>query len=306
MTGASPASPLASPSTSTSIPTLVRVLWFVSIFFGGLGLLLYIGMAIIVPLEPQPAGAEGEAAVEPEGHRHAARGDGRWTTFLGAVLILFGGVALVDAFLPAWQDAVPVPRARRSSSGSARCSWRGPSTRFDRIVIGGAVLILGLLLVVAALVSTRIPGGASIAQSGIDRSRAFLLSPIHPATWYANGAIALGFVVGIGAFAVVVSIASAGLTTLFFGIGVVFLGLAIEAARLVARVERWRVFAGSAAARPAAHAYRPLRGGILGILRAEFGDESRWRDALYVAVNLPLAIIEFVVAPSCGSPRSPS
>ena len=33
-------------------PTLVRMLWFVSIFFGGLGLLLYIGMAIIVPLEP--------------------------------------------------------------------------------------------------------------------------------------------------------------------------------------------------------------------------------------------------------------
>ena len=86
-------------------PTLVRVLWFVSIFFGGLGLLLYIGMAIIVPLEPHPAGAEGEVAIQPEGHRHAARGDGRWTTFFGAVLILFGGVALVDAFLPAWQDA---------------------------------------------------------------------------------------------------------------------------------------------------------------------------------------------------------
>ena len=31
------------------------------------------------------------------------------------------------------------------------------------------------------------------------------------------------------------------------------------------------------------------------ILRAEFGDESRWRDVLYVAINLPLAIIEFVV-----------
>ena len=162
-------------------------------------------------------------------------------------------------------------------------------------MIGGAVLILGLLLVVAAFVSTRIPGGASIAQPGINRSRAFLLSPIDPATWYANGAIVLGFFVGVGAFAVVVSIASAGLTTLFFGIGVVLLGVAIEAARLVARAERWRVFAGSPGARPAAHAYRPLRGGILGILRAEFGDESRWRDALYVAVNLPLAIIEFIV-----------
>ena len=34
-------------------PSLVRVLWFLSIFFGGLGLLLYIVMAIIVPLEPE-------------------------------------------------------------------------------------------------------------------------------------------------------------------------------------------------------------------------------------------------------------
>ena len=33
--------------------SLVRVLWVVSIFFGGLGLLLYVAMAIIVPLEPE-------------------------------------------------------------------------------------------------------------------------------------------------------------------------------------------------------------------------------------------------------------
>ena len=34
------------------------------------------------------------------------------------------------------------------------------------------------------------------------------------------------------------------------------------------------------------------------ILRAEFADESRWRDVLYVAINLPLSIIEFFVAAS--------
>ena len=86
-------------------PTLVRVLWFVSIFFGGLTLLLYIGMALIVPVEPAVAGPDGEPVVAPEGHRHAAHGDGRWTTFFGLVLILFGGVALVDAFVPSWIDA---------------------------------------------------------------------------------------------------------------------------------------------------------------------------------------------------------
>jgi phage shock protein PspC (stress-responsive transcriptional regulator) len=33
-------------------PTVIRVLWIISVFFGGFGLLLYIIMAFIVPLEP--------------------------------------------------------------------------------------------------------------------------------------------------------------------------------------------------------------------------------------------------------------
>ncbi len=39
-------------------PSLVRVLWVVSIFFGGITILLYIAMALIVPMEPEwgPAG----------------------------------------------------------------------------------------------------------------------------------------------------------------------------------------------------------------------------------------------------------
>jgi signal transduction histidine kinase len=72
------------------------------------------------------------------------------------------------------------------------------------------------------------------------------------------------------------------------------LAIAIEVARRVARVERWRAFIGEPA-RPVAHPYRPLRGGFLDILRAEFADESRWRDVLYVGVNLPLSVIELVV-----------
>lgn len=83
-------------------PTLLRVLWFISMFFGGVTLLLYVGLAIITPLEPIAAGSEGDAAraVVPEGHRHVARGSGRWMTVLGAVLILFGSLAFVDRFLP--------------------------------------------------------------------------------------------------------------------------------------------------------------------------------------------------------------
>jgi phage shock protein C len=87
-------------------PTLVRILFFLSIFLGGMGLLLYIGMAIIVPLEPLSAEAAAadhdEATAEPAGHRHATRDHGRWATFVGIVLVLFGTLALIDRFLPAW------------------------------------------------------------------------------------------------------------------------------------------------------------------------------------------------------------
>jgi signal transduction histidine kinase len=163
-------------------------------------------------------------------------------------------------------------------------------------VIEAIVLVLGLLLVLAGLASAAIPDGATFARPGIAISplRSFLLAPIHPATWYANGAIILGSFIGFTAFAVLVTLASTGLSVLLAGVGVLLLALAIEGSRLVARIERWRVFVGEPS-RPLAHPYKPLRGGVLDILRAEFGDESRWRDVLYVAVNLPLTIIEFVV-----------
>ena len=69
-------------------------------------------------------------------------------------------------------------------------------------MIEAVVLITGLLLIVAGLGSAWIPGGASFARPGISRSplRAFLFAPIHPTTWYANGAIILGLFVAIIAF----------------------------------------------------------------------------------------------------------
>ena len=157
-------------------------------------------------------------------------------------------------------------------------------------------LATGLLLILAGLCSARIPGGASFARPGISRSplQAFLLSPIHPQTWYAVGAIVLGPFVATLAFGIVLAFISAGLTTLLAGIGILFIAAAIEGSRLVAWVERWRVFVGEHE-RPRPHPYRPFRGGILDIVRAEFADEARWRDVLYVAVDFPLTIIEFVV-----------
>jgi signal transduction histidine kinase len=171
-------------------------------------------------------------------------------------------------------------------------------------VIGSAILVTGLLLVLAGLAAARIPGGATFARPGIARApgiaasnpiRAFLLSPIHPATWYANGAILLGLFTGTFAFAIVAALGSAGVSVLVAGIGLLGIALGIEGSRLFARFDRWRTFVGEPS-RPAAHPYKPIRGqGIANALRAEFLDESRWRDVLYVAVNFPLALLELVV-----------
>jgi signal transduction histidine kinase len=159
-------------------------------------------------------------------------------------------------------------------------------------MIGAAVLAAGLLLIVTAVFAARIPGWATFARPGITNPvRAFLLSPIHPTTWHANWAILVGlFTGGVGA-AMIFTLASIGFSTLLAVIGVLFLAMAIEGSRLLARIERRRLFIGEPV-RPAAHPYRPLRGGVLAILRAEFADESRWRDVIYVAINLPLSVLE--------------
>ena len=173
-------------------------------------------------------------------------------------------------------------------------------------MIAAPILIVGLLLVLTSLLSARIPGEASFASSGIpfaprregagarDPIRAFLLSPVHPATWNAIAFVITGFVIGVVAFASIVSVFSAGVASLLAGIGIVLIVLGIEGSRLVARLERRR----ARLADPAqliAHPYKPLRGGFWDLVRAEFADEARWRDVLYVGVNFPLVVIEFVL-----------
>ena len=146
-------------------PTLVRLLWVVSVFFGGFGLLLYIVMAIVVPLEPaggpvvgmsapDPAniGASGEATgpapagwhATPVEHRRVPRDNGRLATIVGIVLILFGSLALVDTVLPGWADhgrflwpafivglgaLLVLGAVRRESTGSSESSESSESTK---------------------------------------------------------------------------------------------------------------------------------------------------------------------------------
>jgi phage shock protein PspC (stress-responsive transcriptional regulator) len=108
-------------------PTLVRIAWIVSTFFGGFTLVLYVLMAFIVPNEPL---TEEELQTQVDtgtAHRHARSASGGTAmTFLGIVLILFGGLALANTFFVEW-----------GYSGA----FLGP----------GFVLALGLLLVAAAV-----------------------------------------------------------------------------------------------------------------------------------------------------------
>ncbi len=162
-------------------------------------------------------------------------------------------------------------------------------------MIGASVFAAGLLLMVTAFLATRIPGWATFARPGITNPvRAVLLSPIHPTTWHANWAILVGLLTGGVGAAMIFTLASVGFSTLLALIGVLVLVLAIEGSRLLARIERRRLFVGEPV-RPVAHPYRPLRGGAIAVLRAEFADESRWRDVIYVAINLPLSVLELAV-----------
>jgi phage shock protein C len=111
-------------------PTIVRILWVLSIFLGGFGILLYIIMAFVVPLDPRgmpgpgsgtwqapgpsgtsPDGGSTDAGVAPDGtatpywaapdQRSDARG-GRGGLVIGVALIAFGTIALANILLPGW------------------------------------------------------------------------------------------------------------------------------------------------------------------------------------------------------------
>jgi phage shock protein PspC (stress-responsive transcriptional regulator) len=94
--------------------TLVRVVWFVSMFFGLFTLVVYIGLAIIIPLEPltadEAAHAETLAAAGDVGHRHVERRSGVVTTWIGLGLVLLGTLALADVVIPgmSWRYLWPV------------------------------------------------------------------------------------------------------------------------------------------------------------------------------------------------------
>ena len=116
-------------------PTVVRVLWVVSAFFGGITILLYIILAFVMPFEPATAAAPGAwAAAGPTATVPPAGGVGTRPT--------------------AAEPIAPEPSRRRAEPGGAE-PIRGRAVRVDRrrrsahrrrAVIGAPFLILGLLL----------------------------------------------------------------------------------------------------------------------------------------------------------------
>ena len=155
-------------------------------------------------------------------------------------------------------------------------------------MIGAPFVVLGLLLILSALLGARVKGRDRGAVG------TFLLSPLHPATWYATLAIFLGFWVELFSVSLVIAAFSSGVSLLVVGIGVAVVGLGVEGCRLVARIERWRAsLADPRPLRP--HVYRPYGSGFRDLLFAVFGDINRWRDVAYVFVALPLTILEFSV-----------
>jgi signal transduction histidine kinase len=133
--------------------------------------------------------------------------------------------------------------------------------------------------------------------------RSFLLSPFDGRTWRSVLAILVGFVVAVVAFTVLTTLFSAGGSLLIWLIGIPIIALGIEACRLAARVERWRMT--MVDGRPLVpHAYRTWDGAprppygtwLRGWAEAEFIDGNRWLDVAYVVILLPLAILELTVS----------
>lgn len=124
--------------------------------------------------------------------------------------------------------------------------------------------------------------------------RDFVMSPFNPACWRAAGAIVLGFFIGTFSFAIMAATFSTGGSVLIILIGFAIVGIGIEIARVVARVEIWRMqFVDPRPLRP--HPYRPLGRGLRNIAEGEFMDENRWRDVIYVLISFPLTLLEFLL-----------
>ncbi len=104
-------------------PAVVRLVWALLIVAGGVGLLLYIIAAIVIPEEPYGAaypgtGPAGEAGAQAEGAApmgawspppHVRRGAGSAPLIIGVVLVLLGVWFLAERYIPQLDSALLWP-----------------------------------------------------------------------------------------------------------------------------------------------------------------------------------------------------
>ncbi len=102
--------------------SLVRILWVLSIFFGGFGILLYIAMALIVPLEPigMPRGGWAAAGGPVAPGAEGAGGSDAWGAPEGAAAGAAGESATQPgvAGVPGGWAAVGTPHRHAGHGGS--------------------------------------------------------------------------------------------------------------------------------------------------------------------------------------------
>jgi signal transduction histidine kinase len=153
----------------------------------------------------------------------------------------------------------------------------------------------------AAPAGAQPPAGS--ARGGRGPILSFLLSPIDGRAWRAAVSIGFGLFSTVIAASIVATLFSTGGSLLLVLVGFPIVALGIEAARLFARVERWRMTViddhvliphpyKSAVLSPS----EPYGPWVRQLAEAAFLDVSRWLDVVYVLVAVPLAAIEFVVA----------
>jgi phage shock protein C len=103
-------------------PTVIRVLWVISIFFGGIGLLLYIILAFVMPLEPLGGPAQGQpgrGGLQGQPGQGAPQGQPGWTPPQGQP----------SQGAPAgWTPPGPVPGATAPTTPSEAAPTEAPST----------------------------------------------------------------------------------------------------------------------------------------------------------------------------------
>ncbi|HEY8438770.1 MAG TPA: PspC domain-containing protein [Candidatus Limnocylindrales bacterium] len=129
-------------------PSLVRIVWaLLVVLTGGIALVVYIVMAIVVPEEPDDVTFAPAAPVPPADGSPAPSGAGFAAPAPGATA---PGTtpAGTSSPPPAWQSSRAYAREQRRAARAARRAERGTDGRTASIVIGGILILVGVVFLV--------------------------------------------------------------------------------------------------------------------------------------------------------------